>query len=385
MAAATIYLDYNATTPVRPVAADAVARALCLVGNPSSVHGFGRQARRRIEDAREAVADWLGAPAAGVIFTSGGTEANALALAGCGRSRVLVSAIEHPSVLNAVLPGRRRELIPVDGDGVVDLSALEALLADSDEPALVALMLANNETGVVQPVAAAAAIAHAHGALLHCDAVQAAGKLAIDVAALGADSLSLSAHKLGGPQGVGVLVLADPDAPLEPLLGGGGQERRRRSGTENLPGIAGFAAALEAVRDEAPMAVRLRELRDRLEGAIKRVAPDVIVFGAQAPRLPNTSCLALPGMTAQTAVMALDLAGIAISAGSACSSGKVAPSHVLTAMGAGPLAASAIRVSLGWASVDADVERFVEAFGGLVRQRADPGVASAMTLAKGRR
>lgn len=351
---AAVYLDHNATAPIRPQAARAAAEAMMGLGNPSSVHGFGRAARRLVEDARDAVAHWLGAEPAAVIFTSGGSEANNLALSGFGGRRLVVSAIEHPSVRD-VGPAAS---IPVDGQGVVDLAQLERMLEEDRRPALVAVMLANNETGVIQPVAEAAVIAHRYGALLHCDAVQAAGRMVIDMRDLQADSLSLSAHKLGGPAGVGALVLADPDASLEPLLKGGGQEMRRRAGTENVPGIAGFAAAVEAAGGLQFLAA----WRDEMETRLAAICPGLVVFGAGADRLPNTSCLALPGLSARTAVMALDLAGVAVSAGAACSSGTVAPSHVLLAMGAGPLAQSAIRISLGWNSQKSDIDRLIDAF-----------------------
>jgi len=374
MPATAVYLDYNATAPLRQAAVDAMVRALRTTGNPSSVHGFGRAARRLVEDARDSVAELVGAvPAggaapAGVVFTSGGSEANALALTAFGRRRILASAVEHPSVLKAV---EDVEILPVDSDGVIDLAALEARLSAAEGPVTVAVMLANNETGVIQPVAEVARIAHAHGALVHCDAVQAAGKLAIDMRRLGVDTLALSAHKLGGPQGAGALVLADSEAEVIPLIKGGGQERRRRAGTENVPGVAGFAAAGRvALAEMQGAARRLGVLRDRLEAEALRVAPGTVVFGAGVERLPNTSCLALAGLSAQTAVMGFDLAGVAVSAGSACSSGKVAPSHVLAAMGAGALAGSAVRVSLGWDSVEADVDRFIEVFARVAGQRA---------------
>ncbi len=364
----TTYLDYNASAPVRPRAAAAVSGALALTGNASSVHGFGRRARACLEDARAAVAALVRAPAAAVVFTSGGTEANNLALSGLGRCRrVLVSAGEHPSVLDAVAGSLR---VPLTADGVIDLARLEAMLEDDPHPALVAVMLANNETGVVQPIRAVVALARRFGALVHCDAVQAAGKIPIDRAALGVDSLSLSAHKIGGPQGVGALV-ADESLGLAPVMLGGGQERRRRAGTENLPGIAGFAAAAEIAVADLDSATRVAALRDDLERRLGDLAPAAVVFGARAPRLPNTSCIALAGWPAETQVMGLDLAGVAVSAGSACSSGKVAPSHVLRAMGADDaLAGSAIRVSLGWASTAGDVDRFVQAWGGLCARRA---------------
>jgi cysteine desulfurase len=354
----SVYLDYNATAPVRPEVAAAVGAALAEVGNPSSVHGFGRAARAGLETAREQVAALIGARPAQVIFTSGGTEANNLAIGESGHARALVSAIEHDSVLKAAAC----ELIPVTRGGVVDLAALDRMLAASSEPALAALMLANNETGVIQPVDEAARIAHAHGALLHCDAVQAAGKIAVDFAALGVDLMSLSAHKLGGPPGVGALVITD-DVELRARQRGGGQERGRRAGTENLPGIVGFGVAAEIAAAELAAMVRIAELRDDLERRVMAAVPAAVIFGREAARLPNTTCLGLPGLSSEVQVMRLDLAGVAVSAGSACSSGKVQPSHVLRAMGAdAPTAGSAIRVSLGWQSSAEDVDRFVAAW-----------------------
>ena len=368
-----IYLDYNAKTPVRPAVALAVAEALAIAGNPSSVHGFGRAARARLETAREQVARLVGARPAQVVFTSGGTEANNLALSGTGRIRVLVSAIEHDSVLRAA----RAEMVPVERSGVIDLGALERMLA-AEPPAQVAVMLANNETGVIQPVAEAARIAHAAGAVIHCDAVQAAGRIALDWAALGVDSLSLSAHKIGGPAGVGALIIAD-HISLSAQQRGGGQERGRRAGTENLPGIVGFGAAAEIASAELGAMAGLANLRDDLERRAKAAMPGVVFFGRDARRLSNTSCLALPGLSSELQVMALDLAGVAVSAGSACSSGKVQPSHVLRAMGAdASTAGSAIRVSLGWQSAVEDVDRFLEAWCALaVRSRTAASLTAA--------
>jgi cysteine desulfurase len=354
-----VYLDYNATAPLRPAASEAMARVQALAGNPSSVHSFGRQARAAVETAREQVAALAGAKPAQVVFTSGGTEANNLALACCGRGRVLVSAIEHDSIL-AAAPAA--EQIPVSGAGVVDLVALERLLQADPRPALVSVMLANNETGVIQPLAEAVAIARRAGALVHGDAVQAAAKLPLDFAGLGLDLMSLSAHKFGGPKGAGALVVAD-DVPFTAQLRGGGQERGRRAGTENVAAIAGFGAAAEEARRELPRMVEVGAMRDWLERDACADVPATRIIGVGAPRLANTSCLALPGVGAETLVMALDLAGVAVSAGSACSSGKVKASHVLRAMGLeAAIAGSAIRVSLGWASVAADVERFLAAW-----------------------
>lgn len=367
-----VYLDHNASVPVRPHVAEAMAAALAQPGNPSSVHGFGRAARRRVEDAREQVAALVGAAPDRVVFTSGGTEANALALRGCGRRRVLVSAIEHDSVLKAV---DEPEVIAVDGRGVVDLSDLKGLLEAEDEPALVSVMLANNETGIIQPVAEAARLAHQYGALVHCDAVQAAGKTRVSLDALGVDFLTLSAHKIGGPQGVGALVMADDALDLSPLLAGGGQERGRRSGTENVSGIVGFGVA---ARDAICERLAILELRDELERRALALAPDARVVGSGQDRLPNTTCLLLPGVGAQVQVMALDLAGVAVSAGSACSSGKVKASRVLRAMGFSPeLSACAIRVSLGWNSAADDVERFLDAWRGVVARAREKGPAAS--------
>ena len=361
-----VYLDWNATAPLRPAAAAAMTATLAQCGNPSSVHRWGRAARQRIEASRTAAAALVGAAPENVVFVSGGTEANHLALRGTGCERVLVSAVEHDSVLRAAAGA---EEIPVDRDGVVRLDALARMLAADKRPSLVSVMLANNETGVLQPVAEIAALAHARGALLHCDAVQAAGRMPLDMTALGADLVSLSAHKLGGPMGVGALIVAD-GLDLSPLLRGGGQERRRRAGTENTPGIAGFAAAAEAALAEIAAYDRVRALRDALEAEIGALAPDAVVIGAAVPRLPNTSAIAMPGTPAETQVIALDLDGVMVSAGAACSSGKVGPSHVLAAMGLAPeIASAAIRVSLGWASSEADIGRFVEAWTVLYRRR----------------
>jgi cysteine desulfurase len=362
------YLDWNATAPLRPAAAAAVSAVLRHWGNPSSVHRRGRSARQIVEEARAGVAALVAAAPGDVVFVSGGTEANHLALAGCGRSRVLVSAVEHDSVRQAV-PGA--EPIPVDADGIVDLDALARLLAGDDRPCIVSVMLANNETGVVQPVAEVARLARAHGALFHSDAVQAAGKIPLDLGLIDADFMTLSAHKLGGPPGIGALI-ARGATELMPLLRGGGQERGRRAGTENLPGIAGFGAAAAAARSELAVYARVRRLRDTLEAEIATAAPDAVVLAANVPRLPNTSAIALPGVAAETQVIALDLDGVMVSAGAACSSGKVGPSHVLAAMGLPPgLAEATIRVSLGWASEEDDIGRFLASWMTLYRRCRD--------------
>ncbi len=366
-----IYLDYNATAPLRPQARKAMLRALELRGNPSSVHEEGRAARRLIDEARGQVAAALGADPRYVTFTSGGTEAANLVLApslrdGAGRvTDLIVSAGEHACALDGHrFAAERVHRAPVDGRGRLDLAALEALLGKIEGRALVALQLANNETGVIQPVAEAAALVHGAGGLLVCDAVQALGRMEVDVAILGADALFVSAHKIGGPKGVGALAFRGGDLHIEEaLIRGGGQERGLRSGTENPAAIAGFAASAAVSKPDAGEIARLGALRDGLEAALGGTFADLTVFGAGAPRLVNTSCFALPGLQAETLLIALDLAGIAISSGSACSSGKVKPSHVLEAMGVETgLARCALRVSLGYDTRESDVERFCETF-----------------------
>jgi cysteine desulfurase len=345
-----LYLDANATEPLRPAARAAVLAALDAVGNASAVHADGRTARRLLEAARSALAQRFGAAPGEIIFTSGGTEANALAIQalGAGRRR-LIGATEHPAVL-AAAPGATP--LPVGTAGQVDLEALAALLADGP-PALVCLMAANNESGVLHPLAAAAALCTAAGARLHVDAVQ-AGRLNLPLIG---DSMALSGHKLGGPMGAGALLLR-PGTVLPPLIAGGGQERGRRGGTEARPAIAGMADALPELGEAA----RLAALRDRIEAGIAALAPEAWIAGQGAPRLPNTSLIVLPGAAAETQVIALDLAGIATSAGAACSSGKVTRSHVLAAMGAGEAAGCGLRVSLPWNAPEDAPERFLEAW-----------------------
>jgi cysteine desulfurase len=377
-----VYLDWNATTPLRPEAQAAMAAAWELCGNPSSVHAEGRQARRLIEEARASIAGAVGALPRNVVFASGGTEANALALtpglrrgAGVPVERLLVSAIEHASVLaGGRFAAEAIGTIGVTSSGLLDLDHLHTVL-DGGPPALVSVMSANNETGAVQPVAEVGEIVHAAGGLLHVDAIQAFGKIPFDINALNADLVTLSAHKIGGPKGVGAVILAEGMLGLAPVLRGGGQEQGRRAGTENVAGIAGFgAAAKAAMAARASDAVRLESLRNRLENGLRQT-PDVIVFAENVPRLPNTTLFTVPGLKAETAVIGFDLAGIAVSSGSACSSGKVQPSHVLEAMGFGPeLAQGAVRLSLGWSTSEADIDRCLEAW----RKLAD-------TLFKGQR
>ena len=353
-----VYLDANATEPLRPEARTAMLAALEVIGNPSSVHTAGRAARRILENARESLAARFGALASNLVFTSGGTEADALAIHALGTGRrVIIGATEHDAV-RAAAP--EALVLPVDGNGVADLATLQAQLADGS-PALVCLMLANNETGTLQPIAEAAALCMRHRAWLHVDAVQGAGRLDVRLGALGAHSVAVSSHKLGGPAGAGALLLAPEVAAIVPLIAGGGQERGRRGGTPPLPAIAGFAAGAMAAKD----ASHLASLRDAVEATA--AGAGAIVCGGGAARLPNTTCLALPGVRADAQVIALDLDGVAVSAGAACSSGKVTASHVLAAMGLGPLAGQAIRVSLPWNATEADVM----AFGAAYRRMAD--------------
>lgn len=365
-----VYLDWNATTPLRPEARQAMAAAWDTAGNPSSVHAEGRQARRLVEDARAAIAAAVAARPRDVVFLSGGTEANALALTpglrrgpGDAVQRLLVSAIEHPSALSGGrFPAEVIGTIKVTSAGLVDLDHVRQLLADGP-PALVSVMLANNETGAVQPVGEVGDIVHQAGGLLHVDAIQALGKIPFDIKSVRADLLTLSAHKIGGPKGVGALVLAEDVQGLEPQLRGGGQELGRRAGTENVAGIAAFGAAARAAMAALPAdAERMLGLRNRLETGLQQT-PGIVLFSANAPRLPNTTLFTVPGLKAETAVIGFDLGGIAVSSGSACSSGKVQPSHVLDAMGVGrELAQGAVRLSLGWSTSEADIDLAVQAW-----------------------
>jgi len=377
-----VYLDWNATTPLRPEAREAMAAAWDFPGNPSSVHDEGRKARRLVEDARAAVAGAVGALPRNVVFTSGGTEANALALtpglrrtSGLPVRRLVVSAIEHASVLaGGRFTAESITTVGVSGSGLVRPDPLREMMAGGP-PALVSIMLANNETGAIQPILALAEIVHAAGGLLHVDAIQALGKIPFDINKLNADLVTLSAHKIGGPKGVGALAWADGVQGLEPLLRGGGQERGHRAGTENVAGIAGFGTAVKAAIGALENdAIRLENLRNRLESGLRQT-PGVLIFSDDAPRLPNTTLFTAPGLKAETAVIGFDLAGIAVSSGSACSSGKVQPSHVLEAMGFGrEMAQGAVRLSLGWSSCEADIDRCLEAWrklAGTLTKRSD--------------
>lgn len=373
-----IYCDYNAGAPVRAEAAVAMARALAIAGNPSSVHSAGRAARAAIEDAREKIATAVGASADNVVFTSGATEALHLVLDAFDVAQrkdpimddegfveefppppsLVVSAVEHDALFEHA---RHREMLraPVQSDGALDLAVLEGIVREAPKPALVAVQLANNETGVIQPIARIAAICREHGAMLLVDAAQAFGRLPVNIVDLDATYLVVSSHKLGGPQGVGALVIGER-ASVVPIVKGGGQERGRRAGTENVAGIAGFGAAATA----APAIdwIRVQSLRDDLEQ--RAVGLGAEIFADQAPRLPNTSCLRLPGLSSETLVIALDLKGVQVSAGSACSSGKVRPSPVLRAMGAADdVAGEAIRASLGWTTTAEEIDLFIAALG----------------------
>ena len=380
MSFSRIYLDHNATAPIRPEARDACLDAL-VSGNASSVHAEGRRGRGLIETARIRVAALVGAPPERVVFTSGGTEANNTVLRpgalrlpdGRPIERLLVGATEHASVLSGHCFGPGSvETVPVSASGLIDLAALERLLAGGGVPTLVSVGLANSETGVVQPAAEIAAVARAAGALFHADAVQAAGRIPVATGEGGPDIVTLSGHKLGGPAGAGAIVL-DPErvGPDGRLLRGGGQERGLRAGTENVPAIAGFGVAAEAASRalRAGEAERLAALRDIAEAQILRLAPDAVVFGRGAPRLPNTLAFAVPGVEAATILMALDLAGISVSSGSACSSGKVGRSHVLAAMGLpDEISSGALRVSLGWNTAADDLHRFATGFENVLRR-----------------
>ncbi len=359
-----VYLDYNATAPVRPEVIDFVASSMALVGNPSSVHGAGRKARNLVEKAREQVAALVGARARDVIFTSGGTEANNQALGFMSGHKHFVSSIEHDSLLKS---SAETQLLSVDGNGVIDLKQMESCLKDS-QPAFVSVMAANNETGIVQPIKSIADLVHEHSGFLHCDAVQAAGKMPFDKQTLGIDLLSLSSHKLGGPQGVGALILG-PGIDCPSFLTGGGQERSRRSGTENVAGIAGFGLATEIAKTSLDEFQQLRTLQNKLETGLKQLSNSVTVFSENVERTVNTTCFSWPELSADKLLIQFDLASIAVSSGSACSSGKVKSSHVLKAMGVDDcLAGSAIRVSLGWNTRPEEIDYFLQVFEKIVKR-----------------
>ncbi|MZR30929.1 cysteine desulfurase family protein [Sneathiella litorea] len=371
--AVNVYLDFNATAPTRPEVVTAMVAILAAGGNPSSVHQAGRTARNRVEEARGSVAQLLGCKAPEIIFTSGGTEANNFALSCFPDRPLFISAGEHDSVLAAA--GPRACHLPLHSNGLLDLVALTDLLDAADGPALVSVMLANNETGVIQPAREIADIIHERGGLFHCDAIQAVGKIPIAFSELGADMMTVSAHKFGGPQGMGALVLRDGLA-VPPFIRGGGQELGRRAGTENVAGIVGMGVAALSAKKGLDDYSALAELRDFMEARLLEISPESNIYGRNAPRLPNTSAISMPGVASELQVMSLDLDGIAVSAGSACSSGKVKASHVLTAMGANEEeAGSAIRISLGWSTTDAEIGRLIESWTRLY-QRKSPKFAA---------
>tara|TARA_A100001037_G_scaffold277941_1_gene278461 strand:+ start:2402 stop:3496 length:1095 start_codon:yes stop_codon:yes gene_type:complete len=362
------YFDHNATAPVSSEVTDAVVNSLNTYGNPSSVHAEGRIARAAVEMAREEVAQLVGAKSKNVIFTSGATEANNQVLRGSGRLHVLASAIEHPSVLEMVPDDNQ---IPVSADGIADMDALSGMLMQRGTSVIVSVMAANNESGVIQPIKRSAEIAHFAGALFHCDAVQAIGRIPFDMDLLGVDMATMSAHKIGGPKGVGALILAD-GIKVDRFICGGGQERRYRGGTENVAGIAGFGVAAKQVAERLSTISRVEKLIRLLERRALAAVPDAVVFGERVPRIGNTSLIALPGVDAETQIMALDLAGVYVSAGSACSSGKVAESHVLRAMGVDhAVSRCAIRISLGFENTLEEVDKFIEVWSGLARRRGE--------------
>ena len=358
----SVYLDYNASGLVRPEVREAMAEALADGGNPNAVHAAGRRARARVENARARVAELVGADPTAIVFSSGGTESNAQAVASAlaaGCERVIVSATEHPCVAEAAaVSSAPVEVLPVDGEGVVDLAWLADALKRPGRPP-VAIHHANNESGVIQPIAEAAQWIRAAGGWLHVDAIQSAGKIPVDVRELDADSLTLSAHKLGGPQGVGALVLKAGREAVK-ILHGAGQERGLRAGTENTPGIAGFGVAADCAARDLPEAMAHASWRDAAEAKVR--AAGATIVGAGAPRLPNTLFMAVEGWDSPQQLITLDLAGIMISAGSACSSGKTKPSKTMLAMGLEPLATGAVRISGGWGTTEQDWIRFADAW-----------------------
>ena len=365
--AKTVYLDFNATAPIRPEVVDAMVTMMKTGGNPSSVHQAGRTARNRVEEARSLLAHLIGCNAPEIVFTSGGTEANNFALSAFPDRPLFISAGEHDSVLAAA--GQAAQL-PLKSDGLLDLAALDASLSAAEGSALVSVMYANNETGVIQPIAEIAARVHEKGGLLHCDAIQAVGKIPVDFKELDADMMSVSAHKYGGPPGIGALVVRDGLA-VPALLKGGGQELGRRAGTENVAGIVGMGVAAQEAEKGLADYQKVSTLRSSMEARLLDISPESHIYGHTAPRLPNTTAISMPGVASELQVMSLDLDGIAVSAGSACSSGKVKASHVLTAMGASEEeAGSAIRISLGWSTTAADIDALVDSWGKLYRRKS---------------
>lgn len=355
------YLDYNATTPLKPEVKEAMVAAFDIIGNASSIHSFGQSARSVVESARKKMAELLGCRDTNIIFTSSATEANNTVINGLPEcSQILVSASEHPSVINAT---DKAQTIKLHGNGVIDLSHLEELLKNKPSPSLVSVHAVNSETGVIQPVKEIAQLVHNYGGIFHCDAVQAAGRLKIDYLDWGADFITLSAHKIGGPQGIGALIAADL-RPFTPFIKGGGQEKRRRAGTENIVGIIGFVKALElAVTDWQNYNANLSQLQELVEDKLRAKNIGIQIVGYDAPRVCNTVNIITPKITSETQLMFMDINGVAVSSGSACSSGTVKSSHVLKAMNvADNLAQCSIRLSMGWNTKKADIDRFMAVF-----------------------
>ncbi|USG59964.1 cysteine desulfurase [Sneathiella marina] len=364
-----IYLDFNATAPIRPEVIAAMVATMEEGGNPSSVHQQGRSSRNKVEEARRQIAGLINCKAPEIIFTSGGTEANNFALSGLPNRQLMISATEHDSILSVAL-AHEPVVVRVDHNGLADLSDLEAQLQAASAPVLVSVMMANNETGVIQPVKEIAQIVHRYEALLHCDAIQAVAKIPVDFKDLGVDMMSISAHKFGGPQGMGALVLREGVA-IEPVVKGGGQELGRRAGTENVAGIVGFGVAAALADARLAEQDNVRQLRDGLERAINDVSPGAVIYGADVPRLPNTVSVSMPGVPSELQVMNFDLAGVAVSAGSACSSGKVKASHVLMAMGVPEgEAGTAIRISLGPTTAQSDIDALLKCWTALFQRKS---------------
>lgn len=360
-----IYLDYNATAPIRPEVRDLVIEVMGCIGNASSVHGYGRAARKYVEDARQQVADMVEVEATQVIFTSGATEATNAALHPYKDKRVLISAIEHPAVFDSA---PHAEKIPVDTKGLVDMDAYKQLLHNGEAPALVSVMIVNSETGVIQPIKEMAAMAKQVGAKFHTEIVQAAGRIPINMNDLGVHYMSLSAHKFAGPQGVGALIVAKGTEPPK-FMRGGGQEKNCRGGTHNTPGIAGMGLAAKMATDNIATYQQTTKMRDDLESKMIAIAPRAVIYSKDAPRVGNTINIGLPDVPAQTQLMALDLDGIAVSSGSACSSGSFKPSHVLMAMGITDKAATeSLRISMGWATKQSDLDQFFESWSKIVER-----------------
>ncbi len=377
-----IYLDYNASAPMRIEAWEAIKPFFSdhhAAHNASSVHSYGREGRKQIEHARSKIASLIGTDSNQVIFNSGATEGNNTVLRHFQETypndKILISAAEHPSISQSDAYCAHIEVIPVDENGLLDLSALEHALQTEQKTSLVSCQFVNNESGVIQDVAAISALAHRYGALFHCDGTQAAGRFPLNIQECGIDFLTISSHKIGGPQGVGALALA-LCGQTPTLLFGGGQEKSARAGTENLTGIIGFGAAAQAAQEQLDMYQKLSEKRDYLEDSLKEISPDIVIFGKDVPRVSNTSFFSLPDTNAQTLLMAFDIEGIALSNGSACSSGTVKPSVTLAAMNIPEhIAQGALRVSIGWATHDEDIDALSAAWAKIITRMKPKGAS----------